>query len=99
MDKIISYLGFAQKSNNCIMGQTALKRTTKHLNLILVCNSASNNLKDLAKNLANKHNCEMIVSKVGLGDLIKFQDIKILGLTDENLSKAILQNKEKINIG
>ena len=99
MNKIISYLGFAQKSNNIITGQTALKRTTKKLKLILVCNSASQNLKDLAKNLASKHDCEMIISQVELNKLIKFEDIKIIGLTDENLSKAILENKEKINIG
>ena len=99
MNKIISYLGFAQKSNNCIMGQTALKKTTKQLKLILVCNSASENLKDMARNLANKHKCEMIISQIELKNLIKFDDIKILGLTDENLSKAIVENKEKINIG
>ena len=99
MNKIISYLGFAQKSDNCILGQTALKKTKKHLHLIMVCNSASENLKDLAKNLANKHKCEFIISGVELKNLIKFQDVKILGITDENLSKAIAENKEKINIG
>ncbi len=99
MNKIISYIGFAQKSKNLITGQTALKRTTKSLKLILVCNSASQNLKDLAKNLASKHGCEMIVSQIELKNLIKFADIKIVGLTDENLSKAIVENKEKINIG
>ena len=99
MNKIISYLGCAQKSNNCIMGQTALKKTTKQLNLVLVCDSASENLKDLAKNLASKHKCEAIISKVKLEELVRFNDIKIIGLTDENLSKAIVENKEKINIG
>ena len=99
MNKIISYLGFAQKSNNCITGQTALKKTTKQLFLIIVCNTASENLKDLATKLANKHNCELIISNVELKQLIRFEDVKILGLTDENLSKAIINNKEKINIG
>lgn len=94
MNKIISYLGFAQKSNNCIIGQTALKKTKKQLYLIMVCKTASENLKNLAKNLANKHNCKFIISKVELKDLIKFDDIKILGLTDENLSKAIIDNNK-----
>ena len=99
MNKIISYLGFAQKSNNCITGQTALKKTIKQLHLIIVCVSASENLKNLAKNIANKHNCELIISKIELSQLIRFDDIKILGITDENLSKAIIDNKEKISIG
>jgi len=98
MKKIISYLGFAQKSNNCIMGQTALKKTTKQIHLIIVCNSASENLKDLAKNIANKHKCQIIISNIELENLINFKDIKIIGLTDENLSKGIMDNKEKISI-
>ena len=99
MKKIVSYLGFAQKSNSCIMGQTALKKTVKKLYLVLVCNTASENLKDLAKNLAVKHNCEYIISKVDLTELINFENIKIVGITDENLSKAIIKYKENINIG
>ncbi len=96
MNKIISYLGFAQKSNNCIMGQTALKRTLKKIYLIIVCKSASENLKNLAKNLAVKHNCEMIILNVQLSELIKNDDIKIIGLLEENLSKAIIKEKKSI---
>ena len=99
MNKIISYLGFARKSNNCIMGQTALKKSTKQMFLIVVDNNASENLKNLAKNLADKHHCEFIISKIELSNLINYEDIKIIGLTDENLSKAIIDNKEKISIG
>ena len=91
MNKIKTYLGFAQKSNNCITGQTALKRTTKQLYLILVCESASDNLKDLAKNLANKHNSKFFVL-ANLASLLNRADIKIAGLTEENLSKAIIEN-------
>ena len=96
MNKIISYLGFAQKSNNCVTGQTALKKTTKNLHLIMVCATASDNLKDLGKNLAVKHQCECIILNIKLSELIRLDDIKILGLTDENLSKAIINNKDQL---
>lgn len=99
MNKIISYLGFAQKSNNCVTGQTALKKCLKQLHLIIVDNSASDNLKNLANNLCVKHKCEMIISNINLETLLNKTDIKIVGLTDENLSKAIIDNKEKISIG
>lgn len=99
MNKIISYIGFAIKSNNYVAGQTALKHSTKSFHLIIVCNTASENLKNLAKNLAEKNKCDMIISQVELESLTNIKDIKIIGLTDENLSKAIIQNKEKINIG
>ena len=99
MNKIISYIGFANKSNNLVVGQTPIMRSTKQLHLILVCNSASDNLKNLAKNTAIKHNCEVIITKPNLSELANLKDIKIIGLTDENLSKAIIENKEKIKIG
>ena len=99
MNKIISYIGFANKSNNLIAGQTPLKRTKTKLYVILVCGSGSENLKNLAKNLAVKHNCQYIVTKPNLETLTQIKDIKIVGITDENLSKAIIQNKEIINIG
>ena len=99
MNKIISYIGFANRSNNLVIGQTPIKRCTKQLYLILVCNSASDNLKNLAKNTAIKHKCEVIITQPNLSELANLKDIKIIGLTDENLSKAIIENKEKINIG
>jgi len=96
MNKIISYLGFAQKSNNSITGQTALKRCTKQLCLIIVCDSASENLKNLGKNLAIKHKCERIISKVKLENLLNKKDIKIVGITDQNLSDAIIIYRDKL---
>ena len=99
MNKIISYFGFAKKSNNCVMGQTALKKSTKKMCLIAVCGTASDNLKDMARNIATKHACPYIITKALLSDLLHENDIKIVGITDENLSKAIMDNKEKISIG
>ena len=99
MNKIISYIGFALKSNKLIAGQTPLKRTKEKLHLILVCSTGSENLINLAKNLAVKHSCEFIVTKPELETLTNIKNIKIIGITDENLSKAIIQNKEIINIG
>lgn len=99
MNKIISYLGFAIKSKNLIAGQTPCKLTKKTLHLIMVCKTASENLINLAENLANKHKCAVIKTNVMLSDITHLNDIKIIGLTDENLSKAIIENKEKISIG
>lgn len=96
MNKIISYLGFAKKSNNCVTGQTALRKSSKHFNLIIVCSSASDNLKNLAKNLAVKNGCEFIILN-DLELLLHAKDIKIVGITDENLSKAILNEANSKN--
>lgn len=96
MRKIISYLGFAKKSNNIIIGQSPIKRTDKKLYLILTSASASENLDNLAKNVANKHNCVYMKLNLELSELIDLKDIKIIGITDYNLAKAIIDNKESI---
>ena len=95
MKKIISYLGFAKKSHSIITGQTALKKNKKQLFLILTDTSASDNLRNLAKNLAVKHDCKYFVCSTNLEKLINQENIKILGLTDENLSRAIIDNMER----
>lgn len=96
MNKVISYLGFATKSGNVITGQTSLRVNKKKLFLIMVCGSASDNLKNLASNLGRKHNCPVIITNVKLDELINKKDIKILGLTHQELSKAIVENKQAI---
>ena len=56
------------------------------------------NLKNLAKNLAQKHNCKHLVMQKELKDLIaNNDDIKIIGLTDENLGNAILNRYKELN--
>lgn len=98
MNKIISYIGFAIKSKKFIAGQTPIKMAREHIDLVLVCSSASENLKNLAKNVAAKHECTYIITKPKLEDLTHMKDIKIIAITDENLAHAIINNKEIINI-
>ena len=95
INKIVSYLGFAKKSGNLITGQTSLKVNKKPLYLIMVCHTASDNLKNLAKNLGVKHNCPVIETTEPLDSLINQNDIKILGLTHPELSKAIVESVGK----
>lgn len=99
MNKISSYIGFARKANKLLVGQTHLKHEKQEVYLIIVCSTASDNLKNLAKNLANKFNCPYILSGVLLSELTNIPDVKIVGLTDQSLSNAIIQNKEMLSIG
>lgn len=94
MNKIKTYIGFAIKAKKLISGQSLIKHTKEKLYLILVCSTASENLVNLAENVANKNQCEVIVSKVLLESVSNIKDIKILGITDESLAKAIINNKE-----
>lgn len=96
MKKIISYIGFAIKSKQIVVGQSQIKTYLKPIYLILVDKDASQNLKDLAQNIANKKQCDCIVTNVELEQLTHIKDIKIIGITNFSLSKAIVENKEKI---
>ena len=89
MNKIISYLGFARKSNNIIIGQSSLKASRERIYLVIVCKTASNNLKDLANHLAVKHNANVIETNQPLSELLHLDNIKIIGIKDYNLSEAI----------
>ncbi len=91
MNKVFSYLGFAKKSNKLLTGQTHLKHIKQPIYLIMCCNSASQNLKGLAANLANKHSCPYIITNQPLSELSGIADVKILAVADENLAKAILK--------
>ena len=75
MNKIISYIGFARRSNNLVAGQSSLKHNYKDkFYVILVCNTASENLKNLAKNIANKNECEVITTKIELEKLTNIKE-------------------------
>ncbi len=98
MNKVISYIGFARKSHAIITGQTSIKRAREQLYVILVCFTASENLKNLAKNVAVKHNCPYIITNVLLSELTNIEDIKILAITDENLARGIINERKTIEI-
>ena len=95
MKKIISYLGFARKSNNIIIGQSILKTNKKPVYLIMVCNTASANLKDLARNIADRHKCNVIITAPLLSELTNLDNVKIIGITDANLSQAIISSYQE----
>ncbi len=94
MNKINSYVGFAIKARKILVGQSQIKQNkTKQIHCILVCSSASDNLKDLAKNVAEKFGAEVIIVN-DLEQITHKDGIKIIAITDESLGKAIIQNKE-----
>jgi len=99
MNKITSYVGFAIKAKKVLIGQSLIKSNkNKQIWCILLCSSASENLVKLAKNVASKQNCELITVN-NLEELTHISGLKILAITDESLGKAIINNKENINLG
>ena len=99
MNKITSYVGFAIKARKVLIGQSLIKgNKTKQIFCLLLCSSASENLINLANNVANKQNCELITIN-NLEEITHISGLKILAITDESLGNAIIKNKENVNLG
>ena len=94
MNKLIkTYLGFSIKSRAIVIGQDRLKDFNDKVHLIVYCSTASQNLQDLIKRLAEKFKCKYIL----LDDLQEYTSIdgcKVLGLTNKSLADAIIKVME-----
>ena len=93
MNKIKSYVGFAIKAKKVVIGQSLIKRTTQKIICMLLDVSASQNLKDLATNVASKQGCALILVE-NLQDMTHINDLKIIAITDESLGNAIIEQSK-----
>lgn len=98
MSKIETYLGLSRKSNQIVIGQDNLKRFSKKLYLIVVSLTATDNLKDLAIRLAEKFKCDLVQTLIPLEEIIHINGCKIIGLTSNTLSEAIINNTNEYNL-
>lgn len=91
--KVFSYIGFAIKSGKYKLGENSVS-TIKKAHLIIICNSASTNAVDKAKQYAKKFRCEIIATvNKPLQEYVCKPNIKIMAITDKSLAKAIIDNK------
>ena len=98
MSKIESYLGLCRKANQIVIGQDNLKKFSKAIYLLVVSNSSSNNLCDLANRLANKFNCNLIKPNIPLEDIIHISGCKIVGVRSKSLADTIINNTNEYEI-
>lgn len=90
MQRIKSYIGFAIKSNHVIKGIDDLTKTRKKVSLILVSNELKGNSKDKVHQLSNSKNIPLKEIENQIFIDLNLIGVKILGITDPNLAKAII---------
>lgn len=90
--KIISYLGFAQKAGKIIYGIDNLLKRKKGYPLVMVCASASDRTK---KDIALYMGESPIIEIEDLSSLLNKNGVKVIAVTDENLSAAIINECNK----
>ncbi len=88
-NKIHSYLGFAQKSRNAILGYDNLISTKKKCFVILVDESGSDRLKRNIEILAKENIPFFIVPN--LEELTNRNGCKVIGVSEPNLAKVIIE--------
>ncbi len=92
--KAKTFIGFAIRARKFRIGMNAVQ-TLKSINLLIVCNSASENTKDEAIKVANKYHCPLIMTNTAkLEDITHRENAKIMAVADKTLAKAILDNIE-----
>ena len=95
MQKIISYIGFAVRSNHIIKGLDDLQKTKKKVFVVVLANdlqeSSQNKLK---KYLEIKHIDSIKIENRELESL-NLNGVKVLGITDQNLAQAIKNEYKK----
>lgn len=99
--KLETFIGFSVKSGKYKIGGNACK-TLKKANLVIVCESISENSKKDALSLAKKLGCNIYQTVgVALEDLTKRENSKIMAITDNSLAEAIVKesNNQLTEIG
>jgi len=92
LNKLIkTYLGFCIKSRSIVIGQDRLKVSKDKIYLIIYCNTASQNLKDLVERLAIKFKCDALVLDEILEEYTSIKGCKVLGITNQSLAKQIIK--------
>lgn len=93
MGKSFAYLGFAIKAGKLRTGINAINTLKNDVYLIIVCSTGEKNARKEAEKLSVKFNAPLIESVTKtLEEITGKENCKVAAVTDENLSKAILQN-------
>ncbi len=89
-DKIKTYLGFAVKSREFILGVDDIIKS-KSVKVILVTDELSENTLKKLNDFANNKEIKIIViSSAIINELFGEKNIKALGVTNKNLADAII---------
>ena len=86
-DKFAAMIGFAKRAGKIVYGFDGLK-TARHIELLAVSETASDNLKDGMARLAEKRALPLIYADAL--EAVVGNNVKALGITDKNMARAML---------
>lgn len=89
MSKISAYVGFAIKSNAIIKGLDDIVKTRKRIGVILYSSDLNMNSETKLQSFVNLKNINIIKLSKESFDELNLVGVKIVAITDPNLSLAI----------
>lgn len=102
-ERILSFLGLAQKSGNLSSGADAVETDIKkkRCKLLIISIDASDNTKEKFEKLAKLHNIDYVyfATKEDLGIAIGKPDRSVLSVNDINFSTGLLSKIQENNAG
>ena len=91
-NKFEAYIGFSIKSGKTIFGYDKIVECKKKIAMIIFDESTNVKIVNKLISFCEFRNITLIKSNVLLKDLSKRDNVKTIGLLDNNFSKAILSN-------
>ena len=91
MQQIMTYIGFAVKSNHIVKGIDEVLKTKKKIFLIVISNELKGNSKEKLEMFSQNRNIQ--IKEIGNEVFMNLNliGVKVLGITDPNLAKALLK--------
>lgn len=90
--KINAYIGFCLRARKITLGAGGILALKKGVYLIIFDGTAAKNTVRLAEKCARSFSCPAVVCKSGFGQAVNREGCRIAAITDESLSRAILEN-------
>ena len=91
MQRIMTYIGFAVKSNHIVKGIDEILKTRKRVSLIVISNDLKGNSKDKIDLYSQNKNIPVKEIENQIFTNLNLIGVKVLGITDPNLAKALLK--------
>lgn len=98
IDKVKSYLGFSIKSGKVIFGSDKLFVAKKLPSLVLICSTQNEKVASKVIRFCKNNNIKVIqMTDIVLADLIARDNCKVIGILDNSLAKAIINEFQMEN--
>lgn len=91
MGKIESYLGFAVRSGKILYGIDNIAVGRKRKYALVLCCTASENLAQKAKTVAERDGIPLITTETPLEIMVNKTNCKLVALTDAHMAKAVTE--------